>query len=56
MKRTLVALAVLLVLSSSAALAHHGWGSYDAAKKFVIAAPVENVSLAKSPRPSHAET
>ncbi len=44
MKKALIVLAVLFVLSSAAALAHHGWGSYDAAKKFVIAAPVETLS------------
>jgi len=33
-----------LGLATSGALAHHGWGSYDAAKKFTIASPVERVA------------
>jgi hypothetical protein len=42
MKKALpVFLAVLAM--SGAAFAHHGWGSYDAARKFVIEAPVESV-------------
>jgi hypothetical protein len=36
--------AFLAVLAMSGiAFAHHGWGSYDAAKKFVIEAPVDHV-------------
>ncbi|MEJ1157449.1 DUF6152 family protein [Prosthecomicrobium sp. N25] len=30
-------------LAIGGAQAHHGWGSYDAAKKFTITAPVEHV-------------
>ena len=33
-----------LSLATASALAHHGWGSYDAAKKFTIASPVERVA------------
>ena len=33
-----------LSLATVSALAHHGWGSYDAAKKFTIASPVERVA------------
>lgn len=32
-----------LALAGGAALAHHGWGSYDAGKKFSIASPVAHV-------------
>jgi len=44
MRRTFIAAAAVLGISSAAALAHHGWGSYDAAKKFTIDAPVEMLS------------
>ena len=37
-----LALAVL-GLAGGAAFAHHGWGSYEAAKKFTIASPVEHL-------------
>ena len=43
MRRTAAAILVL-GLTSAAALAHHGWGSYDSSKKFTIEAPVEMVS------------
>jgi hypothetical protein len=33
-----------LSLAAGGALAHHGWGSYDAAKKFTIASSVERVA------------
>jgi hypothetical protein len=42
MKECLLALPALFVLTG-ASLAHHGWGSYDAAKKFTIEAPVDSV-------------
>ena len=32
-----------LGFSGGAALAHHGWGSYDAAKKFTIVSPVAHL-------------
>jgi hypothetical protein len=32
-----------LALAGGGALAHHGWGSYEAAKKFTIASPVAHV-------------
>ncbi len=39
------ALATIVMASAAgAALAHHGWGSYDVAKKFTISAPVEILS------------
>jgi hypothetical protein len=31
------------LVASAPALAHHGWGSYDAAKVFTITAPVEHL-------------
>lgn len=34
----------LAALLSTAALAHHGWGSYDAQRKFSISAPVGEVA------------
>ena len=43
MSRTLAALVAMIAFGSVAAVAHHGWGSYDAAKKFVIEAPVDSV-------------
>jgi hypothetical protein len=39
-----VAMAVLAIgLTPALAFAHHGWGSYDSAKKFTIDSPVEQV-------------
>ncbi len=32
-----------LGLAGGAAFAHHGWGNYEAAKKFTIASPVEHL-------------
>ena len=32
-----------LALAGGAAFAHHGWGSYDAAKKFTITSPVAHL-------------
>lgn len=38
-------IALLFVFGPSAgASAHHGWGSYDSARKFVIEAPVEMIA------------
>ena len=37
------AVAFVLVGAAGAAFAHHGWGSYDAAKKLTIASAVEHV-------------
>ena len=39
MTRTITSFAVL-ALVTSAALAHHGWGSYDAAKPVTVAGPI----------------
>jgi hypothetical protein len=39
MTRTFTALGTLLLLSG-AALAHHGWGSYDASKPFTVTGPI----------------
>lgn len=41
-QRLIIALAGSL-LGATAALAHHGWGSYDASKKFTITAPIDQV-------------
>jgi Family of unknown function (DUF6152) len=44
MRRSLISLVVLSpVLAAGAALAHHGWGSYDAAKPFTIRSSVEKL-------------
>jgi Family of unknown function (DUF6152) len=39
MKRTVILTAVLALLTGTA-MAHHGWGSYDAAKPVTIAGPI----------------
>ena len=42
MKRSVFGLCVSAAfLTGGAALAHHGWGSYDAAQKMTISGPVE---------------
>jgi len=40
MSRT-IALSAMLVLLAGAAVAHHGWGSYDAAHPVTVAGPIE---------------
>ena len=37
------ALALAALALAGTAFAHHGWGSYDAARKFTIASPVERL-------------
>jgi hypothetical protein len=44
MRRKLVTSLVFLIGATAAASAHHGWGSYDLAKKFTIEAPVEMIA------------
>jgi Family of unknown function (DUF6152) len=44
-KRTIL-IALAAVVSTGAAYAHHGWGSYDANKIFKISAPIETVEWA----------
>jgi hypothetical protein len=44
-KRTII-VTLAAILSAEPAAAHHGWGSYDAAKAFTISAPVETLSWA----------
>jgi hypothetical protein len=44
MRRTSFSAAAFLLLSGPA-LAHHGWGSYDANNPMTITAPIEQVSL-----------
>ena len=39
MRRTLV-LTLLLLAAPAAVLAHHGWGSYDAANPITVAGPI----------------
>ena len=43
MRKTAIASALTLALTSLAAHAHHGWGSYDASGAFTIEAPVESL-------------
>ena len=45
-RSTMLALSVFAMLAAFGALAHHGWGSYDAARKFTIAASVERLEWA----------
>jgi hypothetical protein len=42
----IILLTLATFLSAATASAHHGWGSYDAAKAFTISAPVETLSWA----------
>jgi hypothetical protein len=42
--RLAIATLALALLAPAAATAHHGWGSYDAAKTLKITAPLTNVS------------
>ena len=42
--RQFALLPAALIFAAGAALAHHGWGSYDAAKRFTITSPVEHVA------------
>jgi hypothetical protein len=41
--RAVVVLAPLSLMVGGAALAHHGWGSYDASKPFTIRSQVEKL-------------
>ena len=43
MTRRVLIIAAASMLVAGGALAHHGWGSYDASKPFTIRAPVENL-------------
>ena len=43
MRTIILTAAALALIASGAALAHHGWGSYDASKKFTISSPVEKL-------------
>jgi hypothetical protein len=43
MRTILPTAATLALVVSGVALAHHGWGSYDASKKFTISSPVEKL-------------
>jgi hypothetical protein len=43
MRKAMSATCLILGLSSAAALAHHGWGSYDAAKSMTIESKVEGL-------------
>jgi hypothetical protein len=44
MHRPLTGALLFIVAATVAASAHHGWGSYDSAKKFSIEAPIEMVA------------
>ena len=43
MLRALSLTLVLLAASAAAVLAHHGWGSYDAAKPITVVGPIETL-------------
>jgi hypothetical protein len=43
MRKTAIASVLTLALTSLAAHAHHGWGSYDASSALTIEAPVESL-------------
>jgi hypothetical protein len=44
MKRPLIGLCLSgVLLTGGAAFAHHGWGSYDASKKFSLTSAIERV-------------
>jgi uncharacterized protein DUF6152 len=44
LSRTLAIAAVAGFAASATALAHHGWGSYDAGRKVTIVSPVERIA------------
>jgi len=46
MGKLIISLLMAVAFSTGAATAHHGWGSYDASRRFTIRAPVEMVSWA----------
>jgi hypothetical protein len=43
MLRTPMLAAALLAATAAAVLAHHGWGSYDAAKPITVTGPIETL-------------
>jgi len=43
MTRTIGFVAALALLSGGAALAHHGWGSYDAAHPVTVTGPIQTL-------------
>ncbi|MGE0211304.1 MAG: DUF6152 family protein [Parvibaculaceae bacterium] len=43
MRRVLAMAALLLASTAAATQAHHGWGSYDSARKFTITAAIGEV-------------
>ncbi len=44
MRNRLITALAFLIGATAAASAHHGWGSYDSARKFSIEAPVEMIA------------
>ena len=40
MLKTITVVSALALVSAGAALAHHGWGSYDASKPVTVAGPI----------------
>jgi hypothetical protein len=46
MKPRFVSLFTIAAVSAGTASAHHGWGSYDVSKAFIIRAPVEMLNWA----------
>ena len=43
MRRVLMLCLLLIAASAAGALAHHGWGSYDASKPVTVAGPIETL-------------
>ena len=44
MARPFTLVLAVLALAGGADFAHHGWGSYDAGRKFTIASPIQHIS------------
>ena len=42
--RRFALLPAALIFAAGAAFAHHGWGNYEAAKRFTISSPVEHLA------------
>jgi hypothetical protein len=43
--RTAIGGMALIALTTAAAVAHHGWGSYDAAKPVTVTGPIESLKF-----------
>jgi hypothetical protein len=43
--KTLLPMSAVLILSAGSAFAHHGWGSYDAAKPVTVTATIDDITI-----------